>query len=232
MAMRTLLPQGVEIDRPAFIAIESHPTPTSPNSHCSLSLPHLSHVLEEVPNPRIFKKDSVKSLGLESSTPQRKSVLHPLSVKMTASKESSLPASAIKASSKPVCVPLTMSELLLSSPIKVSSHEKNYPSNPLILSLDEILDLHGCKCSVQIWSTFMFSYMASKCQTHLQSHLATTIANVKCFIYMHIYTVFTPASKCVMHLLHVYMIANEQLTPALPDLLQIYCNSHLLRTGR
>lgn len=55
----------------------------------------------------------------KSGVIQRKGSFHPLSVKVTASKESDLPTN-VKPPSKPVYVPLTMSELAETSPIKVS----------------------------------------------------------------------------------------------------------------
>ena len=59
-------------------------------------------------------------------------------------------------------------------------------------------------------------------KSYLQSHLL--YCNVKWCIYIHIYLSFTSASKlCDVHLLHVYTIANEWLTPALPDLSKVYC---------
>ena len=57
---------------------------------------------------------------------------------------------------------------------------------------------------------------------HIYNHIYD-IVNMKCCIYIHIYLSFTSASKCDVRLLHVYTIANEWLTPALPDLSKVYC---------
>ena len=79
----------------------------------------------------------------------------------------------------------------------------------------------GCKCSVHLMTNmehYIYSLFARarKYQTYLQSHL------LKCEM-LHIYLSFASASKCDVRLLHVYTIANEWLTLALPDLSKVSC---------
>ena len=78
----------------------------------------------------------------------------------------------------------------------------------LILSLDEILDLHGCKCDANKLANIEHSiysciYTICKCIIHLLSHLATTSSDIfttpgKYDLNLHL--------KCSLQLCHIYSI--------------------------
>lgn len=126
IAMRTLLPRGTAIEHPSFNVCDT----------CtSVSLPPIPMVLPPLPqipptcggvhdpimpDSNTKLRHSIKNLDLHlkclelsrnKSVLSQSSNLHPLSVNITASKESFSPTSHVKSPSKPVYIPLTMAEL-------------------------------------------------------------------------------------------------------------------------
>lgn len=107
MAMKTLFPCREEFDHPSFTASLPSSIPSSPaTQHCTLVLPPL------LPVPDSSHDKDSKSLEPDTTD-------QPFFVKATTSENINHSSSTINISSKPVCVPLTMSELMQSSPVKV-----------------------------------------------------------------------------------------------------------------
>ena len=86
-----------------------------------------------------------------------------------------------------------------------------------MLSLDEILDLHGCKYDAIIIANiehFIYLHHMQMSNTLiLPSHLTKS---------KHIYSLFALTSKYDLNLHHIYSIVNQMLTPALPHLLYVH----------
>lgn len=132
IAMRSLLPHGIAIERPSFKVCEEsispHPIPTR---HVLPPLPKHLHPDSTMPDSQTALKHSIKNQELELRCLQETRgsrysgkgtslQLHPLAVKVTASKENLVSSShGLSPSSKPICVPLTMSDLMESRVTKV-----------------------------------------------------------------------------------------------------------------
>lgn len=162
--MRSLLPHGLAIERPSFKVCEEsvspHPILTR---HSPAVLPPLSHVPNHLmhpdatmPDSQTTLKHSIKNQDLELRCLRRrhgsrysekgKSLqLHPLTVKVTASTESLISSSHVLSPSKPVCVPLTMSDLLQNGVTKVTTvhgTSDKGPSYKGTTSLQRTLSVH------------------------------------------------------------------------------------------
>lgn len=132
IAMRSLLPHGLTIERPSFRVC--HEDSTSPVFSRQLPrvLPPLVHVpLEKMPDSETTQKHSIKNQNLElkcrestnSNAGKVKVLLHPLSAKMKAP-EDSIQSPHGLSPPRPVCVPLTMSKLLKVSVTKETGAKK------------------------------------------------------------------------------------------------------------
>lgn len=174
--MRSLLPHGLTIERPSFEVCEdsTFPSLAAFPRHSAAVLPPLSHVPEcalqptaaTMPDSQTTLKHSIKNQGLELRclqeamgnrySGQGKNQLHPLTVNVTASKESLLSSSHRVSPSRPVCVPLTMSELLETSVTKVRHAGRHV--NVLLVSVLNAATPNTYSCMEPLNADTLYTY--------------------------------------------------------------------------
>lgn len=106
---------------PPLVHPDGHVTPITQGS--STNIPPVAHTSDRRDSntslrDSINKRKDSKSRSVEDKPLLHKPLLHPLSSQNVAASDT-LPVSGMKLSSKPVCVPLTMSELLQTTPINL-----------------------------------------------------------------------------------------------------------------
>lgn len=131
MAMRYLLPNEAAIQRPSFFVGNHSPSSVSPTSHVSVVLPPLSHLLDNssTEDSRTAVSHAMKKRNLQGcsdssnqlrKSPQQGKILsHPLAINVSTPKGHVLTSAGMNSAAKLVRVPLTMSDLLETTPIKV-----------------------------------------------------------------------------------------------------------------